>query len=44
VFKEDTVQYSVSAYKVRENAPVEDVLKKIPGVDVDKDGNVYIPG
>ena len=29
VFKEDTVQYSVSAYKVRENAPIEDVLKKI---------------
>jgi hypothetical protein len=45
VFKgDDTVQYSVSAYKVRENAPVEDVLKKIPGVDVDKDGNVTAQG
>ncbi|PLW88411.1 carboxypeptidase regulatory-like domain-containing protein, partial [Mucilaginibacter sp.] len=44
VFKEDTVQYSVSAYKVRENAPVEDVLKKIPGIDVDKDGNVTAQG
>ncbi|MCQ6960294.1 outer membrane beta-barrel protein [Mucilaginibacter aquariorum] len=45
VFKgDDTVQYSVSAYKVRENAPIEDVLKKIPGVDVDKDGNVSSQG
>jgi len=40
VLKEDTVDFKVNAYKVRENAPVEDVLKKLPGVDVDKDGNV----
>ncbi|MBL4678114.1 MAG: TonB-dependent receptor [Mucilaginibacter sp.] len=44
VFKEDTVQYAVSAYKVRENAPIEDVIKKIPGIDVDKDGNVTAQG
>ena len=44
VFKEDTVQYSVSAYKVRENAPIEDVLKKIPGVDVAKDGSITTQG
>src|SRR5205085_726620 len=44
VFKEDTVQYSVAAYKVRENAPIEDVIKKIPGIDVDKDGNVTAQG
>lgn len=42
--KEDTVDFKVSAYKVRENAPVEDVLKKLPGVDVDKDGNVTAQG
>lgn len=44
VFKEDTVQYSVSAYKVRENAPIEDVLKKIPGIDVARDGTVTAQG
>ncbi|AMR30986.1 hypothetical protein A0256_05875 [Mucilaginibacter sp. PAMC 26640] len=44
VFKEDTIQYSVSAYKVRENAPIEDVLKKIPGIDVAKDGTVTAQG
>jgi hypothetical protein len=44
VFKEDTVQYAVAAYKVRENAPIEDVLKKIPGVDVATDGTVSSQG
>ncbi len=42
--KEDTIQFNADAYKVRENAPVEDVLKKLPGVDVDKDGNVTAQG
>jgi hypothetical protein len=44
VFKEDTVQYSVAAYKVRENAPIEDVLKKMPGIDVAKDGTISAQG
>lgn len=42
--KEDTVQYQASAYKVRENAPVEDLIKKLPGVDVDINGNVTTQG
>jgi uncharacterized membrane protein YgcG len=42
--KEDTVEYKASAYKVREGAPVEDLLKKLPGVSVDKDGNVTAHG
>lgn len=40
----DTTEYKASAYPVRANAPVEDVLKKLPGVDVDKDGNVTAEG
>ncbi|HEX8313340.1 MAG TPA: TonB-dependent receptor, partial [Flavisolibacter sp.] len=44
IIKEDTIQYDVSAYKVREGAPVEDVIKKLPGVTVDKDGNVEAQG
>jgi hypothetical protein len=43
-FKEDTVDYKIAAYPVRENAPVEDVLKKIPGLDVDANGNVTTQG
>ena len=30
--KEDTVEYKASAYKVRENAPVEDLIKKLEEV------------
>ena len=44
VIKEDTVEYKASAYKVRENSPVEDQLKRIPGVDVDAQGNVSAQG
>ncbi|MDB5005232.1 MAG: TonB-dependent receptor [Mucilaginibacter sp.] len=43
-FKEDTIDYKIAAYPVRENAPVEDVLKKMPGVDVDANGNVSAQG
>ena len=44
IVKEDTVQFDVGAYKVREGAPVEDVIKKLPGVTVDKDGNIETQG
>ncbi len=44
ILKEDTVEYKASAYKVRENAPVEDLIKKLPGVDVDVNGNVTTQG
>ncbi|MDB5206546.1 MAG: outer rane beta-barrel protein [Flavisolibacter sp.] len=42
--KEDTIQFDAAAYKVREGAPVEDVIKKLPGVTVDKDGNIEAQG
>jgi len=43
-FKEDTIEYKASAYKVRDNAPVEDLVRKLPGVDVDVNGNVTAQG
>jgi hypothetical protein len=42
--KEDTVEFNAGAYKVRENAPTEDMIKKLPGVDVDANGNVTAQG
>lgn len=42
--KEDTVTYNVSAFKVRDNAMLEDALKKMPGIDVDVNGNVTAQG
>lgn len=42
--KKDTVEFRASAFKVKPNANAEDVLKKLPGVQVDKDGNVVAQG
>lgn len=42
--KGDTTEFNANAYPVREGAPVEDMLKKLPGVDVDKNGNVTAQG
>lgn len=44
VVKEDTIEYRADAFKVKEGAVVEDLLKKLPGVQVDKDGNVKAQG
>lgn len=44
VVKTDTVEYNAGAFKVRENAVVEDVLKKLPGVEVAKDGSIKAQG
>ena len=40
----DTVQFSAGAFKTIPNATTEDLLKKLPGVEVDKDGNVTAQG
>ena len=44
VIKEDTIQYNAAAYKVREGSQVEDLIKKMPGITVDKDGTVTAHG
>jgi hypothetical protein len=42
--KEDTVEYRADAFKVKQNSVVEDLLKRLPGVKVDKDGNIKSQG
>lgn len=44
IVKEDTVEYNADAFKTKEGAVVEDLLKKLPGIEVDKDGNVKAQG
>ena len=44
VVKKDTLEISASTLKVKENAVVEDLLKKVQGVDVAKDGTVTAQG
>lgn len=42
--KGDTSQFSASAFKVNPDATTEDLLKKMPGITVDKDGTVTAQG
>ena len=42
--KGDTLEYNTAAYKTAENDMVEDLLKKMSGVEVDSEGNVKVNG
>ncbi|TWW02331.1 TonB-dependent receptor [Chitinophaga pinensis] len=42
--KKDTLEFNAGSFKTRENAVVEDLLKKLPGVTVDKDGTITAQG
>src|SRR5690606_34363760 len=44
VVKEDTLEYQNKNYNLRDGAVTEDLLKKLDGVEVDKDGNVTAQG
>lgn len=41
---EDTVEFSADTYKVQPNAVVEDLLKRLPGVEVGTDGKITANG
>jgi 5-hydroxyisourate hydrolase-like protein (transthyretin family) len=40
----DTIQYNAGSFKTQPNANVEDLLKRLPGVKVEKDGTVKAQG
>lgn len=42
--KHDTIEFNATAFKTLPNALVEDLLKKLPGVQVDADGNITVNG
>jgi len=42
--KRDTIEFNASSFKVKVNANVEDLLKKLPGVEVDNDGTIRAQG
>ncbi|MCL1974396.1 MAG: outer membrane beta-barrel protein, partial [Bacteroidetes bacterium] len=44
VVKKDTITYNASAFKTSDNDMLEDLLKKLPGVEVDSDGKITING
>lgn len=44
IIKKDTIEFNAEAFKVRPNAVVQDLLKKLPGVQVDRDGTITVEG
>lgn len=42
--KEDTVEYNADSYKTQPNAVMEDLLKRLPGVEVGSDGKITAQG
>ena len=44
VIKKDTVEYNATSFKTTDNDVLEDLLKKLPGVEVDESGTVTVNG
>ena len=44
IVKKDTIEYNTDAYKTQDSDVVEDLLKKLPGVEVESDGTVTAGG
>src|SRR6266700_5649709 len=42
--KGDTTEYAADSFKVQPDATVEDLLKKLPGIQVDKNGQITAQG
>ncbi len=41
---QDTIEFNADTYKTQPNAVVEDLLKRLPGVEVDNDGKITANG
>lgn len=42
--KNDTIEFNAGSFKTKDNAVVEDLLKKLPGVEVAQDGTITAQG
>ncbi len=42
--KKDTLEFNVASFKTKKDANVEDLLKELPGVEVDDQGNITVNG
>ncbi|WP_419212571.1 outer membrane beta-barrel protein [Maribacter sp. X9] len=42
--KKDTLEFNADSFKTRPDATVEEVLKKLPGVEIDSDGKITVNG
>jgi hypothetical protein len=44
LIKKDTIEYNAAAFRTRPDAVVEDLIKKLPGIEVDRVGNIKALG
>ncbi len=44
IVKKDTIEYTATSFKTSENDMLEDLLKKLPGVEVSSDGSITANG
>lgn len=44
IVKQDTIIYHADSFKTGEERKLREVLKKLPGVEVDRDGNIKVNG
>ena len=44
IAKKDTLVYNPDAYRTPEGSPIEELIKRMPGAEVDEDGNITING
>ena len=44
VIKHDTIEFNAGSFRTAPNAMVEDLLKKLPGVEIDADGSITAQG
>ncbi|GAA4235874.1 outer membrane beta-barrel protein [Postechiella marina] len=44
LIKRDTIEYNADSFKTLPNDKAEDLLKKLPGVEIDLDGNITVNG
>ncbi|PVD49642.1 hypothetical protein DC498_23835 [Terrimonas sp.] len=44
IVRKDTIEFNAEAFKTLPSALVEDLLRKLPGVDVDAQGNITVNG
>ncbi|MGM1055019.1 MAG: outer membrane beta-barrel protein [Bacteroidota bacterium] len=44
VVKKDTLEFNAASFNTRQDANLEDVMRKLPGVEVDTQGNITVNG
>lgn len=44
IVRKDTIVYNPEAFRTPEGSPIEELIKRIPGAEVDEDGNITVNG